>query len=124
MQDRFFKNQKTDVVWNSEIKEIIGDNKGVTGVKLFNNKTNEETDLKCDGIFLALGHIPNTNIFKEKLELDEKGYLKTDNHMKTKLKGVFGAGDVQDTRFRQAITAAGSGCMAAMEAEKYLTHKN
>lgn len=123
MQDRFFDNPKTDVIWDSEIKEILGDDKGVTGVKLFNNKTSEVSDFECDGIFLALGHIPNTGIFKGKLDLDEKEYLVTDRNTRTSLKGVFGAGDVQDTRFRQAITAAGSGCMAAMEAEKFLEHK-
>ncbi len=123
MQDRFFENPKTDIIWNSEIKEILGDDKGVTGVKLFNNKTDEETEKNCDGIFLALGHIPNTGIFKDKVDMDEKGYLKTDRYTHTNLKGVFGAGDVQDPRFRQAISAAGTGCMAAMEAEKYLAHK-
>lgn len=123
MQDRFFNNPKTDIIWNSEIKEILGDEKGVTGVKLFNNDSKEETEKECDGIFLALGHIPNTNIFKGKLDMDEKGYLKTNRHTHTNMNGVFGAGDVQDPRFRQAISAAGTGCMAAMEAEKYLAHK-
>lgn len=124
MQERFFKNPKTDVIWNSETIEILGDDKGVTGVKLKNNQTNEIIDFKCDGVFLALGHIPNTKIFRENLDLDSQGYIKTDRDMNTNLKGVFGAGDVQDTRFRQAITAAGSGCMAAIQAEKYLEHKN
>lgn len=124
MQDKFFKNPKTDVIWNSEIVEIVGDDKGVTGVKLKNRETNEISEFKCDGVFLALGHIPNTKIFKEKIEMDELGYLKTDKDMNTNLKGVFGAGDVQDKKFRQAITAAGSGCMAAIQAEKYIDHKN
>ncbi|MCC7574524.1 thioredoxin-disulfide reductase [Candidatus Woesearchaeota archaeon] len=123
MQDRFFKNPKTDVIWNKEIHEILGDEQGVTGAKLKDTQTGEITEIKCDGVFLALGHIPNTNIFKDKIDLDEKGYLKTDRDMNTNLKGVFGAGDVQDIRFRQAITAAGSGCMAAMQVEKYLESK-
>ena len=124
MQDRFFKNPKTDVIWDSEIVEFLGDDSGLTGVKLKNNKTGEVSDFKCDGVFLALGHIPNTSIFKGKLDLDDVGYLVTDRNMNTNINGVFGAGDVQDTVFRQAITAAGSGCMAAMQAEKYLEHKN
>jgi thioredoxin reductase (NADPH) len=123
MQEKTFKNPKIEVVWNSEIAEFLGDDKGITGVKLKNTETGEITDFKCDGVFLALGHIPNTKIFKELLELNELGYLKTDRDMNTALHGVFGAGDVQDTRFRQAVTAAGSGCMAAMQAEKYIEHK-
>lgn len=123
MQDRFFKNPKTDVIWNKEIQEILGDNRGVTGAKLKDTQTGEISEVECDGIFLALGHIPNTTIFKGKIDMDETGYLKTDRYMHTSLEGVFGAGDVQDTKFRQAITAAGSGCMAAMEAEKYLESK-
>ncbi len=123
MQNRFFKNPKTEVIWDSEVKEVLGDDKGVTGVKLVNNKTGEVSEFKCDGVFLALGHIPNTSLFKGLLDLDDKGYLVTDRNTRTNLKGVFGAGDVQDPRFRQAVTAAGSGCMAAMEAEKYLSHR-
>jgi len=120
MQDKFFKNEKTDIIWNNVIDEILGDEKGVIGVKLKNTKTDEVTEVKCDGVFLALGHVPNTKIFKEILDLDKKGYLKTDRFMNTTLPGVFGAGDVQDVKYRQAISAAGSGCQAAMEAEKYI----
>ena len=120
MQDKFFKNPKCSVLWNKEINEIIGDGKKVTGVKLKDNKTNKIIDFKCDGVFLAIGHIPNTSIFKGILDMDQLGYLKTDRFTKTNIPGVFAAGDVQDTRYRQAITAAGSGCQAAMEAEKYL----
>lgn len=120
MQDKFFKNEKTDIIWNNIVDEILGDEKGVTGVKLKNTKTDEITEVKCDGVFLALGHIPNTRIFKGHLELDEKGYLKTDRFMNTNLPGVFAAGDVQDIKYRQAITAAGSGCQAAIEVEKYI----
>jgi len=120
MQDRFFKNPKCKVIWDSEVSEILGDGKRVTGVKLKNDKTGKLTEFKTDGVFLAIGHIPNTKIFEGKLDLDEKGYIKTDRFMKTNIAGVFAAGDVQDIRYRQAITAAGSGCQAAMEAEKYL----
>lgn len=123
MQDRTFKNPKIEVIWNSEIAEFLGDEKGLTGLKLKNTETEEITEFKCDGVFLALGHIPNTKIFKDLIELDEKGYLKAERDMTTNLPGVFAAGDVQDTKFRQAITAAGSGCMAAMQAEKYIEHK-
>jgi len=120
MQDRFFKNQKCKVLWDNEVVEILGDGKKVTAVKLRNTKNGTISEFKTDGVFLAIGHIPNTKIFEGKLDLDEKGYIKTDRFMKTNIPGVFAAGDVQDVRYRQAITAAGSGCQAAMEAEKYL----
>jgi len=123
MQDRFFKNDKCKVVWDSEVTEIIGDGKKVTGVKLKNVKTGKVTEFKTDGVFLAIGHIPNTSIFKGILDMNENGYLLTDRFMKTNIPGVFAAGDVQDVRYRQAITAAGSGCQAAMEAEKYLAEQ-
>ncbi len=123
MQDKFFKNPKCAVLWNKEVNEIIGDGKKVTGVKLKDTKTNQLTDFKCDGVFLAIGHIPNTSIFKGQLDMDALGYLKTDRFTKTNIPGVFAAGDVQDTRYRQAITAAGSGCQAAMEVEKYLAEQ-
>ena len=123
MQDRFFKNPKCNVVWDTEVVEILGDGKKVNGVKLKNTKTGKVSDFKTDGVFLAIGHVPNTSIFKGILEMNEHGYLKTDRFMKTNIPGVFAAGDVQDTRYRQAITAAGSGCQAAMEAEKYLAEQ-
>jgi thioredoxin reductase (NADPH) len=122
MQDKAKKNEKIDFIWNTAIEEIVGD-KFVSGAKLKNLKTNEITALKCDGVFLAIGHVPNTKLFKGKLNMNEQGYLTTDRFMNTNIKGVFGAGDVQDTRYRQAITAAGSGCQAAMEVEKYLAGK-
>lgn len=122
MQDKFFKNEKTDIIWNTEIIEYLGDNTGITGVKIKDTKTGEEKELKCDGVFLAIGHIPNTKIFKDYLEMDQQGYLITKN-TKTNLPGVFAGGDVQDNTYRQAVTAAGSGCMAAIEAERYLAHK-
>ena len=121
MQERVLKHEKIKVIWNSVVKEILGDSKKVTGIKLNNVGTNEVFDFNCDGVFLAIGHIPNTKPFAGKLDLDEKGYLKVDKFMHTNLEGIFGAGDVQDTRYRQAITAAGSGCQAAMEVEKYLS---
>lgn len=123
MQDRFFANKKCSVVWNKEIAEVIGNGKQVTAVKLKDTVNQSISYLKCDGVFLAIGHIPNTSIFKGTLEMDELGYLKTDRFTKTSLPGVFAAGDVQDTRYRQAITAAGSGCAAAIEAERYLAEK-
>lgn len=123
MQDRFFKNPKCKVVWDTEVTEILGDGKKVTGVKLKNTKTGKASDFKTDGVFLAIGHIPNTSIFKGILNMNELGYLTTDRFMKTNIPGVFAAGDVQDTRYRQAITAAGTGCQAAMEAEKYLAEQ-
>jgi len=123
MQDKFFKNPKTEILWNKVIDEVIGTEKGVTGIKLKDTVTGELSNFSCEGVFLALGHVPNTSIFKELLKVNERGYLITDRFMKTDLEGVFAAGDVQDTRYRQAITAAGSGCQAAMEVEKYLENK-
>ena len=120
MQDKAMKNPKIEWQWSKVIDEILGDASGVTGAKLKDTKSGEITEIKADGVFLALGHVPNIKIFEGKLELDEKGYLKADRLMHTNIPGVFAAGDVQDSRFRQAITAAGSGCQAAMEAEKYI----
>ncbi len=120
MQDRALKHEKIKVVWDSAVEEIIGDGRKVQGVKLKNLKTNKITDFECDGVFLAIGHVPNTSFLKGKLEMDENGYLKADSYTHTNISGVFAAGDVQDKHFRQAVTAAGSGCMAAMEAEKWL----
>ena len=123
MQNRFFKNAKCKVIWNREVAEILGDGKKVTGMKLKDVKSGKISEFKADGVFLAIGHVPNTAIFQGKLDLDEKGYIKTDRFMRTNVAGVFAAGDVQDVRYRQAITAAGSGCQAAMEAEKYLAER-
>jgi len=123
MQERVLKNEKIKVIWDTEIAEILGDGKFVSGVKLRNLKTGEEKEFSCQGVFLAIGHIPNTKIFQDRLGMDNHGYLKADKFMHTNIPGVFAAGDVQDTRFRQAITAAGSGCKAAMEAEKFLAEK-
>ena len=101
-------------------QQVYGE-KLVEGVKLKNLVTGEFSDFKTDGVFVAIGHIPNTKFLEGKLTLDEKGYLNADKFMHTNVKGIFVAGDVQDTRFRQAISAAGSGCMAAMEVEKFLS---
>ncbi|HLD04119.1 MAG TPA: thioredoxin-disulfide reductase [Candidatus Nanoarchaeia archaeon] len=120
MQDRAKKNPKIAFIWGNVVEEVLGDGQRVTGVKLKNVKTGMITEMKTDGVFLAIGHVPNTKSFEGKLDLDEKGYLKTDRCMHTNLLGVFGAGDVQDFKYKQAVTAAGSGCQAAMEAEKYL----
>ena len=122
MQEKAKKNPKIEFIWNSTVDEVYGD-KSVEGVKLKNLKTNEVTDFKTQGMFLAIGYIPNTKFLQGVLDLDDKGYLVADKNMHTSMEGVFAAGDVQDTRFRQAITAAGSGCMAGMEAEKYLAEK-
>ncbi|MBT4539133.1 thioredoxin-disulfide reductase [Candidatus Woesearchaeota archaeon] len=119
MQEKARKNDKISFIWNSSVDGIYGE-KVVQGVKLKDVKTNEITDFPCDGVFLAIGHIPNTKFVVGKIDVDELGYIKADRFSHTNIPGVFAAGDVQDTRFRQAITAAGSGCMAAMEAEKYL----
>ncbi|MEW5896169.1 MAG: thioredoxin-disulfide reductase [Nanoarchaeota archaeon] len=123
MQDKVKKNKKISVLWDSTVEEILGDGKFVKGVKLKNVNSGKTSTFACDGVFLAIGHIPNTEIFAGQLDVDERGYLKADKFMHTNIPGVFAAGDVQDFRFRQAITAAGSGCMAAMEAEKYLAEK-
>lgn len=121
MQDKAFKSEKIEILWDSIITEILGEKEtGVTGVKLKNVKTGEISEKMYDGVFLAIGHIPNTEIFKNKLELDENGYIKTFNATQTSIKGVFAAGDVVDKVYRQAISAAGTGCMAALDAERFL----
>ncbi len=122
MQDRAFKNPKVEFIWNSEIAEILGDvESGVNGVVLRNTVTGETTRKDIDGIFVAIGHTPNTSIFKGKLNMDELGYLITkEGSTETNVPGVFAAGDVKDNKYRQAITAAGSGCMAAIDAERFL----
>jgi thioredoxin reductase (NADPH) len=116
---------KVDIAWNSAIDEVLGNAQGVTGVRLKNLQTNETTTLDAAGVFIAIGHQPNTGIFADQLEMDASGYLKVQsgvgqNSTATNVPGVFAAGDVSDPTYRQAITAAGSGCMAALDAEKYL----
>jgi thioredoxin reductase (NADPH) len=121
MQDKAFANSKIDFVWDSEVAEVKDVNKGeVTGVVLRNLKTGALTELAVDGVFIAIGHTPNTALFKGQLELDANGYIVTTHGSYTSVPGVFAAGDVQDHIYRQAVTAAGSGCMAAIDAEHFL----
>jgi thioredoxin reductase (NADPH) len=125
MQNRVLKNDKIEVLWNTNTLEILGKKEGfikeVTGARLLNNKTNEEFEIQVSGFFIAIGHTPVTGFLNNQVKLDEKGYIITEpGSTQTNLEGVFAAGDVQDSVFRQAITAAGTGCMAAMEAERYL----
>jgi len=121
MQDRVLNNPKIEIWWNTEIKAYLSeDGQQLSGATLFNNKTNETYDAPIDGIFLAIGHIPNTEFLGGQIDLDEHGYITLKEHTFTNVEGVFACGDVHDTRYRQAITAAGSGCMAAMDAEKWL----
>jgi thioredoxin reductase (NADPH) len=119
MQDRALTHAKIQFIWDSVVTEVFGENR-VEGVKIKNVKTGELTDFKCDGVFVAIGHEPNTKVFAGQVELDEKGYVIT-NGTRTNVEGVFVAGDVWDYRYRQAVTAAGSGCEAAIDAEKWLT---
>lgn len=119
MQDRAMKNEKIAFVWNSIIEDVLGENT-VTGVRLRNVVTGKVSELASDGLFLAIGHRPNTALFSGQLDMDPAGYLITGHGTATSVPGVFAAGDVQDAHYRQAITAAGSGCMAAMDAERYL----
>ncbi|MBE9013618.1 thioredoxin-disulfide reductase [Pseudanabaenaceae cyanobacterium LEGE 13415] len=122
MQDRVLSNPRITVHWNSEAIDVVGDEKHMTGVRIRNRKTEEETVVEAKGLFYAIGHTPNTSLFKGQIELDEVGYIKTQHgSVETSLEGVFAAGDVQDHEFRQAITAAGTGCMAAMLAERWLS---
>jgi thioredoxin reductase (NADPH) len=124
LQNRLFNNPKLSIVWNNIVTEIIGsDNpKSVTGVKLQNTDNGQINELSCDGVFIAIGHKPNTDLFNNQITLDNEGYIITKpDSTKTNIDGVFAAGDVQDKVFRQAVTAAGSGCMAALEAEKFLS---
>ncbi len=123
IQERLFKNPKIEVVWDSVLGEVLGTQtpKTVTGVKLKNVRTGAVSELKVDGVFVAIGHAPATELFKGKLETSPSGYLLTaPDSTKTSIPGVFAAGDVKDEVFRQAVTAAGMGCMAALEAERYL----
>ena len=121
MAERTFANPKIKVVWNTEVVEVLGNGKAVTALKLKNNKTQTQEEVPFQGLFLAIGHKPNTEIFKQWLEFDSSGYIKTKpGTTYTNIPGVFAAGDVQDRVYRQAITAAGTGCMAALDAERYL----
>ena len=108
-----------EFVWNAEITEVLGQEK-VTGVKIKNTQTGEISELSVDGLFIAIGHKPNTDFLKGQLDLDEKNYIVVNDKSKTSVPGVFAAGDVHDYRYQQAVTAAGAGCMAAMDAEEFL----
>jgi len=123
MQERAFKNEKIEMVWDAVVEEVLGaPQSGVTGLTLKNTKTGELSDLVCQGVFLAIGHDPNTQIFQGALDMDENGYLLVESgSTRTNVPGVFAAGDVSDHVYRQAITAAGMGCMAALDAERYLS---
>ena len=122
MQERALSNEKIEMMWNTEIREILGTKEeGVTGIKIFNNQSGEESVFPTQGVFIANGHQPNTQLFQGVLEMDEIGYLKTEGSaMKTNIEGVFACGDAQDSYYRQAVTAAGTGCMAAIDAERFL----
>jgi len=119
LQERARKNEKLSFIWNSVILQVLGD-KAVKAVRLKNIQTGEESEKPVDGVFVYIGHIPNTDIFKGKLAMDEEGYLIVDGKLHTNIPGVFAAGEVHDKWFRQAIVSSGYGCMAAMETEKYL----
>jgi thioredoxin reductase (NADPH) len=124
MQDKAFRNEKIEFIWNTAVEEILGtDQDGVTGVRLRNLQSGEERVFPCVGVFVAIGHKPNTELFKGQLDMDAVGYLKTSGHSTaTNIPGVFACGDVQDSVYRQAITAAGTGCMSAIDAERFLDH--
>lgn len=123
MQDRVMNTPNIKIYWNTDTLEILGENK-VDGMKVRNNKTGEESVIPVQGFFVAIGHQPNSDIFKEYIDMDEAGYIKTiPGTSKTNVEGVFAGGDVQDKIYRQAVTAAGSGCMAALDAERYLSAK-
>ena len=120
MAERVLKNEKIEVIWNTEVKEILGTDK-VESIRVFNTETQEEKVMPMEGVFIAIGHKPNTEIFKGQLELNDVGYIITkDKSTYTSVEGVFASGDVQDHVYRQAVTAAGTGCMAAIDAERWL----
>lgn len=124
MQQRVINTPNIQIHWNTETEEILGDESGVTGARLVNNKTGAKTEIAVSGFFLAIGHKPNTDIFKGQLDMDESGYVKViPGSTKTNVEGVFAVGDVADKVYRQAITAAGTGCMGALDAEKFLAAK-
>jgi thioredoxin reductase (NADPH) len=124
MQDKAFRNEKIEFLWNTELEEILGTpEQGVTGVRLRDLQTGETRNFDCEGVFIAIGHKPNTDLFKGLIDMDEVGYLKTSGHSTaTNIPGVFACGDVQDSVYRQAVTAAGTGCMSAIDAERFLDH--
>jgi len=125
LQEKLKANKKIEIIWDSAVEEVLGTSepKGVNAIKIKNLKTNNVTELKVDGLFIAIGHDPATSLFKDQLNMDKEGYLITKpDSTETNIPGVFAAGDVKDKIFRQAVTAAGMGCMSALEAEKYITN--
>ena len=125
LQKKLMDNKKIEIIWDSVVEDVIGDNKpkNVKGIKIKNLKTNKVDEIKLDGLFIAIGHDPATQLFKDQLKMDKEGYLITKpDSTETNVPGVYAAGDVKDKIFRQAVTAAGMGCMAALEAEKFLSH--
>ena len=125
LQKKLMENKKIEIVWDTVVEDVLGDKdpKNVTGLKVKNVKTNQSKEMKIDGLFIAIGHDPATQLFKDQLKMDKEGYLITKpDSTETNVPGVFAAGDVKDKIFRQAVTAAGMGCMAALEAEKHLSH--
>lgn len=126
MQDRLFKKENIEILWNTVVESFTGDDNppSLTGVKLKNTENGEESTLACEGAFVAIGHVPNTDLFKGQLDMHDNNYLKTaPDSTKTSVEGVYAAGDVQDFVYRQAVTAAGTGCMAALEAERFLAEQ-
>jgi len=126
LQDRLMKKNNIEILWNQEVKKVIGDkeNRCISGIEVFNNKNKTKTEMKIDGFFVAIGHAPATTLFKTKIEMDDEGYIITSpDSTKTNVDGVFAAGDVTDKIYRQAVTAAGMGCMSAIEAESFLNSK-
>lgn len=122
MQERLFSNEKVEMLWDHTVEEVLGDETGMTGLRVRNVKDNSERELKKSGLFIAIGHDPATDLFKGQLDMDDSGYLITaPDSTATSLPGVFGAGDVSDHTYRQAVTAAGMGCMAALEADRFLS---
>ena len=122
MQNRVLENKKINIHWNSEVKEVLGD-EAVSGIRIFNNISDEISNINLQGLFIAIGHKPNTDIFKDYLDMDENGYIKTiPGSSQTNIKGVFATGDAQDHIYRQAVTAAGSGCMGALDAERFISN--
>ena len=122
MQERILNNKKIEIHWNSEVKEVLGD-KEVKGIEIINNLNNTTKEIKLQGVFIAIGHKPNTSIFKDFLNMDENGYIITKpGSTETNIKGVFATGDAQDNIYRQAVTAAGTGCMGALDAERYVSN--
>lgn len=124
MQNRVKNTPNIEIHWNTETEEVLGDGNEVKGIRIVNNKTGEKKEIALQGFFLAIGHKPNTDVFKDYIEMDESGYIKViPGTTKTNVEGVFAVGDAADKIYRQAITAAGTGCMGALDAEKFLVAK-